>query len=337
MTVAPPSASRLMLQLDPLVERGRVRHRPLHERERAASTSAISSSAADRQCFIAVVKSSTRQRRRDVDERVLVASQQEVAPARRRGEDLRVRRREVAGGERLPDPLVPTGQPRGPHDLVGARFEIGVEAASHDAALSAPSATHALSASHVADRPHPLARRAARTLRRSRAPQPRGPDHSSRNGPRPRAARCPGGSDRSPARRPMAGRRSQRGPGTCVRSYRPRRGLARVCPDFRNQRSAHRPCVRSALRRRGSGVGLGVAGEHPVGGVDAVDALDRPEDRLEVAGVGELEVEAELGHPVGRRLRRARRGCSRGARTSTSATSRSSFERSSASTSTDTT
>ena len=56
-----------------------------------------------------------------------------------------------------------------------------------------------------------------------------------------------------------------------------------------------------------------------------------------MAGVGELELEPELRDPVARRLRRARRGCSRGARDNVCATSRSRLERSSASTSIDTT
>ena len=55
-----------------------------------------------------------------------------------------------------------------------------------------------------------------------------------------------------------------------------------------------------------SGADAGVTGQHAVGGVHAVDPLDRHEDRLEVVRVGELELEAELGHPVARRLRRAR-------------------------------
>jgi len=80
---------------------------------------------------------------------------------------------------------------------------------------------------------------------------------------------------------------------------------------------------------------LRVAGKHPVRGVHAVDALDRPEDRLEVS-VGELEVEPELRH-------RSFDVCDVQARmftwysASTAATSRSRRERSSASTSTDTT
>ena len=56
-----------------------------------------------------------------------------------------------------------------------------------------------------------------------------------------------------------------------------------------------------------------------------------------MAGIGELEVEAELGDPVGWTSATCTRGCSRGARRARAATSRSSRERSSASTSTDTT
>src|SRR5215470_2382349 len=45
--------------------------------------------------------------------------------------------------------------------------------------------------------------------------------------------------------------------------------------------------------------------QYPVRVVHRVDALHGTEDRLEMARVGELEVEAQLGDPIARRLRRA--------------------------------
>ena len=47
------------------------------------------------------------------------------------------------------------------------------------------------------------------------------------------------------------------------------------------------------------------AGHQTVGVVDGVDLLDRAQHRIEMAGVGELELEPHLGDPVAARVRTA--------------------------------
>ena len=136
----------------------------------------------------------------------------------------------------------------------------------------------------------------------------------------PRPARTPPGARRSGVTTSSKPYRSARVANAATRSrHRRDSGASTSCMPTGARKASERSTIGLMLPIASSATGRDTpydcpsSGEDPVGLVDGVDPLDRGDERLEVAGVGELEVEAELGHAVGRRLASCTRGCSRGA------------------------